>query len=427
MHDALSAPHSERVILGQLVIDGMAAMEHCLRLEPSMFHLSSHATLFRECRAMAGEGNDWSLISLLERLEDRKLTLGLEQDYLAGLMETTFQRNRPTEHVERIIAAWKRRRGAELCERYGATLRDGGDADETLSELQTNVLDVIAEAQHEDDPSVTRHAEAVWEDLEVRSSEDGQQMGLSYGCDALDDWTGGMRGGELTVLGARSGVGKSALVCQALNRICGGGEAADFFSFEMDREEVLHRLWSINSGISFAKIDMPRLLLPAEKQHVREAAARSKSWNLRIHRDPGMTIDELVARARMSVRRNGCKLVAVDYAQIVPADGRDDRTRVAAVSTKLRTFAKDEGCHVLLLSQLRKVPPEQYSHPPTAGDLRETGQLENDAHVIVLLHRPWDNEANCIADDASLLIPKFRRGRTGMLRSHFEGRTLTFR
>ena len=431
MLDGLQARESERVVLGALMQDGMAGMEHCLRLHAEMFYLPAHQVLFREMVRLSGEGRDWNSVSIAEVLRERKryedVTGSQGMAYLHDLQNATpYQRYNPSEHVSRIAQAWKRRRGAELCELYGKELKEGEDADQTLAGLQASVFDVIAEASDKDDPLIVHHAWQAYEALQARIDDLDDSDTLTYGCARLDGWTRGMRPGEMTVIGARSGVGKSSIMCQALAAVCAQGIAADCFSLEMDREEVQHRLWAINSGVEYRKIDYPKLLNVSEKQAVKEAALRCAEWPLRIYEESGMTIDEIVARARMSVRRYGSRLVCVDYAQIVQGEGKDDRVRVANVSTKLRTLAKDEGCHVMLLSQLRKVSHEQYSNPPTAGDLRETGQLENDAHIVILLHRPWDDERKMISNEADLLIPKFRRGKTGALQSKFLEGSLTF-
>jgi replicative DNA helicase len=431
MHNALQARDSERVVLGSLLTDGMAAMEQCLRLHAQMFYLPAHQVLFRELQRLAGDGRDWNEVSIGEVLQERKLFADVTGSngvaYLHDLANATpYQRFNPSEHVARICEAWKRREGASLCERYGKELQEGEAAEATLAKLQQAVFDVIAESQEQDDPLVIHHSWREYEAFIEAATNPEMARGFSYGNAKLDSWTNGMQSGEVTVVGARSGVGKSALMCQAMAANCRTGIPVESFSLEMTRARVLRRLWAIESGVEYRKVHRPQLASVAERQGVKEAALRVAEWPLRIHENAAMPIDEIVARARMSVRRYGTKIVCVDYLQIVEGPGKDDRTRVAAASSKLRKLAKDEGCHVMILSQLRKVPVEKYSDPPTAGDLRETGQIENDAHVIVLLHRPWDNDRLEISMQASLLVPKCRDGKTGAMVSKFDERSLTF-
>jgi replicative DNA helicase len=429
MLDQLHAQDSEAAVIGSLIADGQNQMEQCLRLRSHMFSTSNFRLVFSEMERMSGEGKEWDYLSLAQRISDRKVDLSnvtSNATYLEGLTDGTYHRMHLESHVQRIVLAWKRRRGAELCESTSGKLRDGEDTEEMLGQLQTGIFNVIAETGAQDDPLILNYGMAWWDSLEARAASPEIEMGLSYGNNRLDAWTRGMRPGEMSVVGARSGVGKSSITCQAIASVCSRGHGADFFSLEMDREEVQNRICAIDSGIEYRKIDTPQLMDMSERQHVKESAYRVSEWPLRIYEDSGMPIDEIVARARMSVRRYGSRLICVDYAQIVHGEGKDDRTRVSAVSSKLRRLAKDEGCHVMLLSQLRKVSHEHYSNPPTAGDLRETGQLENDAHIVILLHRPWDDQRMQISYAADILIPKFRRGRTGAIQSEFCAKSLTF-
>lgn len=431
MHNARSRPDSERVVLGALLMDGIQAMEHCLRLQPEMFALSSHRTLFGAMQGKHVAGEDWNEVSLSEHLRERGL---YEQvcgnhgfAYLQGLVEATpFRQYNPSEHVGRIVEAWKVRRTALLGEDIGKRLDEGESADDTLGWLEARAMEITAEAQEIDDPHVMEHSVREYEQFLRAANSEEVSRGLSFGNDSLDRWTHGMQPGEVTVVGARSGVGKSSLMCQTIAANCPSGIPVDCFSLEMARARVLRRLWAVDSGVEYRKVHRPYKTSVAERQQVKDAAFRIAEWPLRVYEDAGMGIDQIIARARMSVRRYGTQLMCVDYLQIVAGEGKDDRTRVAGVISKLRRFAKDTGCHVMALSQLAKVERKYYTHPPTANDLRETGQIENDAHTIVLLHRAWNEERLQLEDEASLIIPKCRDGKTGAMESKFNEKDLTF-
>jgi replicative DNA helicase len=203
------------------------------------------------------------------------------------------------------------------------------------------------------------------------------------------------------------------------------GNGVDLFSLEMNRTKILWRLWAIDSGLPFNSIKR-KLLNETERKRLRETAYRVAELPIRIYPDSEMTLGQIAAMARLSARRNGMKLFAVDYAQIVNAEGKDERMKVTAVSRTLTKLAKTEGVHLMLLSQLRKVPQEMYSKPPHVGDLRETGQLENDAHTVILAHRGWDDDASRISLDAELIVPKQRDGATGALKASFNPDSLIF-
>jgi replicative DNA helicase len=132
-----------------------------------------------------------------------------------------------------------------------------------------------------------------------------------------------------------------------------------------------------------------------------------------------------VARAKLAIRRHGVKFIGVDYCQIVRADGREERHRVAAVSRALTQLAKAEGVVVMLLSQLSRQERGTTVRRPRMSDLRESSQLENDAHVVALLHRIAGDDGNA-GTEAELVIAKNRNGAVGTFPMTFNQATLTF-
>lgn len=424
MQDNHYSLEAERSVLGALMSDYPVALDACLRLRPEHFFLASHRSIFSTCQRLLGAHTKLDLLAV-------RTALGTELDglggmaYLSELTEGIYRGFDPSQRVDSIIEKWKLRRGIQICSNYSARF-DGGDcAEDTLAALQADVFDAIQDAAEHDDPHVDSYTDAALNDLMERATAP-DSTGLSYGLDSLDAWTGGMHPGQVTVCGARSGVGKTSLMKQATVANASKGIPVALFSLEASRSEVLEGLWAIVSGIEARKVSRPHLLTHDERTRLASAAKMVRAWPLRIYDNAQLTIDQIVALARMNVRAHGAKLICVDYAQSVEAEGKDERTKVQAVSRKLTKMAKSEQCALMLLSQLRKMPHEQYSRLPTAADLRETGQLENDAHVIVLLHRGWDDENQRISNDATIIIPKIRRGQTGALPAHFNPADLRF-
>lgn len=422
----ISLPHSpeaEKAVLGCLMTDGITAMEKCHRLREDMLSLDSNRRIFRVLVKLIEAGTSVDYIHVAEALRKNNTLDSIGGfGYLMDLGTDLPRHFDPTRHVETIIEKWKLRCGLLICDRYSSQFADEAPSDETLSLMQSDVFDAMQEMTDRDDPHVSAYT---MPELNDAMDYEISPMGLPYGHQALDEFTLGMQPGEVTVLGARSSVGKSSLMCQAASVTAKAGGAVDLFSLEMKRKLILRKLWSIESGLPFNKIHR-KLLTTYERHLVRQAALRVAEWPLRIYDDGELTLGQIAALARLSARRNGMKLFAVDYAQIVNADGKDERTKVSGVSRTLTKLAKAENVHLMLLSQLRKIPAEQYGKPPHIGDLRETGQLENDAHTVILAHRGWDEESSHISFDAELIVPKQRNGATGAIKATFNRETLIF-
>lgn len=417
------SPQAEKAVLGCLILDGITAMEQCSRLREEMFALDAHRRIYRVVSEIIEAGEIPDYIAIAERLRKAgQLDSIGGPAYVSSLADDLPRKFNPTGHVETILEKWKLRTGMKICERYSSQFADESPSDATLSLMQAEVFDAMQEMTERDDPHVSAYTV---KELDETLNYEHSPMGLSYGHAGLNSFTMGMQLGEVTVVGARSGVGKSSLMCQAAYENAKAGYGVDLFSLEMNRKMVLWRLWALDSNLPFNSIKR-KLLNDSERRSLRESAYRVAELPIRIYPDSELTLGQIAALARLSARRNGMKLFAVDYAQIVNAEGRDEKTKVAAVSRTLTKLAKSEGVHLMLLSQLRKVPSEMYNKAPHIGDLRETGQLENDGHTVILAHRGWDEDASRIAFEGELIIPKQRNGGTGALQANFNKDLLIF-
>lgn len=422
----LASPYNEpaeRSVLGAVMLYGFVAMNSCLKLKPGHFYSASHGQMFAACIAILAEQDDISPALVCERMKYRFGSA--EWIYIDSLTDGIYRGFDPAIRVESIMEAWRLRKVMTMCERFTAECSEGLASADVLSAMHAEVLSVIDDSLGLDDPLVSAYSEQAWESLMERAFAQ-EPMGLSYGCSKLDAWTYGMQDGRVTAVGARSGVGKTSLMKQATAANCKKDIPVTLFSLEATREELLNGLWAIVSGVEARKIERSNLMLPDERERVQAAMRTVSKWPLRIYDKSDLHIDQICAYARKDIRQHKARLIGVDYAQNVEADGKDERTKVSSVSRKLTKMTKDEGNALILLSQLRKVPIEHYSKPPTMADFRETGQIENDAHVGLLLHRGWDEEACCISDDAAIHIGKFRQGRTGAIKVRFNPENLCF-
>jgi replicative DNA helicase len=417
------SPESEKAVLGSLILDGIVALEKCSRLRSEMFALDSHQRIHRVITGMLEDGKNPDFLALVNefrRSGDLDAVGGA--GYISDLGTDLPRRFDPTAHAEIIIEKWKLRSGMRICERYSAQFAGEEPSDGTLSLMQAEVFDTMQENSNNRDPRIAAlTVPALEEALDYTKSP----QGLSYGHVKLNEFTMGMQPGQVTVIGARSSVGKSSLMVQATYCNAKQGVPVDLFSLEMDVRQVQHRLWAMESGLPFWRIDRKALNL-SEQRLLREAAYRVAEYPIRIYDDGDMTLGKIAATARLDARRNGMKLFAVDYAQIVKAPGNNDTDRVKETSRTLTKLAKSERVHLMLLSQLRKMPVEQYNRAPHVSDLAETRQLENDAHVVILAHRGWDEQSSSISFDGELIVPKQRNGGTGTMQATFNRDSLIF-
>jgi replicative DNA helicase len=253
---------------------------------------------------------------------------------------------------------------------------------------------------------------------ETEADADSPAAAIPTGLPTLDrDLGGGLVGSRLYVLASRPGVGKSALATNIVRLTLDRGIPVLMCSLEMTGTEVLNRLvtdkYAITNGDLATKV---------EGWHSPEVTA----WPLRFMGLANLTT--LVAGVRR-LRPQGLGLVVVDYLQLLPVAGRRFERRqqeVGHITRTLKLLAVETGVPILALSQLNRQPTARKDDPkPRLSDLRESGDLEQDANVVMLLHRDMDNPAK--VNDAELLLAKNRHGATGVVELHFWPQLTRFR
>lgn len=249
-------------------------------------------------------------------------------------------------------------------------------------------------------------------------------IGLATGIQALDDATGGIRSGELWIIGALPGRGKTALGLQIAAANAANGVPTLVFSLEMAKELVLQRILAAISGVKAGRIRNPNFLSERDLRDLQEAAAKCAEWPLYVDESSQLTVDELRARAKLFVRRHRVKLIVADYLRLIRAGGRELREQVGNAADCLRRIAKEENIAVVGLSQLKR--PENINDRPNMLGLKESGDIEAHAHVCLLLYQPV-NESGEFTHEDEIIIGKQRNGPLGTERVIFDHNTLTFK
>lgn len=252
--------------------------------------------------------------------------------------------------------------------------------------------------------------DAALDELSARSA--GERRGVPSGLADLDRMTGGFRSGQLVVVGARPSVGKSALAFGIGIHVAGHIGSVLFVSAEMGRIELGTRALA-GGGVASDRLLSGRLDA-LDHERLRRRRDHMASLPLLIDDSPGITLAAIRAKARRQLSK-GLVLVVVDYLQLVVGEGRRERREleVAEVSRGLKSLARELEVPVVAVAQLNRGLELRANKRPVLADLRDSGQLEQDADVVLFLHRPavYDLEADPGA--AELIVAKHRNGPTG--------------
>lgn len=257
-----------------------------------------------------------------------------------------------------------------------------------------------------------------------------QLPGLPTGITTLDRATTGFRKGEITCIGARPGQGKTAFAIQIAHANLLENTPVLFFSLEMSRYDLQMRAYAQHLGIPAWAFRNPKLMSDDDWTRVGALTDNLESgaaeWPLYIDDTTALDVDELIARARVEIRCKGIKLVIIDCLQMirVRTEVKNERERLGLISAALRQFAKAERIPVVLLSHLSRPRDGNENEVPTMFRLKESGNIERDASVVLLLYRPLKD--GDFSGEDEIIIAKQREGPVGVVLVMFNQRLLRF-
>jgi len=430
---------AERALLATCCAAGaeLAAQEIVFGLTDEDFVHPAHRSVFRALRALVEAQIEVNSLTLKDAL-DQAGDLARVGGY-TGLVEllSAEEVGRPQVLADLLI----RKRKLRQLIRLGAQLvRQAGEEEfppDTLVENAASDLFRLAQGQQkrglEHIADVSRIAmEQLLDRLEGRGS-----TGLKVGFPRLDGITQGFQPGNLIILAARPGIGKTALALNWLLRSALNSHAhVAFFSLEMSKEEVFNRLLSSHSSINMKEVQAGAF---NDEIQARLLKSRDALLDLPIYINDqaGITIGQITAMVDRHLAQSNAKLdmVIVDYLQLMSspdsskAAKQSEATRIGEISRGFKLLAKDKGIPVVVLSQLNREVEHRQGGRPQLSDLRDSGAIEQDADMVMFIHRKMKPVMDGEEEDrsAELLLAKHRSGPTGAVGLYFEGEYARYR
>ncbi len=394
MNDTMTlpaSPETERALLGAILLsNGKLYPDVRAALSPEEFYLDSHRRIFREMGELHGPID---LVTLTEALlRSNQLDAVGGASYLSGLTDGTPALGNVEAYNEIIKRKADLRRLAHIGNAMmSRAAEDDGTAEELAAETQRELLELSAGSR-----GGLRTTGSVFQShfssIDTIHEAWRAQKGTPTGLDDLDTRTGGLHAGELALLAARPSLGKTALALNiAVDVADSTSQPVAIFSLEMTERAVMLRLLCAEAAVDSRRLEAGFCSNDERKWIAQQAV---KLIGLKIHIDDQADIrpETMLARAKSLQQRSGSlSLVVVDYLQLVSGGSRFTRggdsaryQEISYVSRSMKAMAKELSCPVLALSQLNRAP-EDRTGPPRLSDLRESGQLEQDADAVLFL------------------------------------------
>jgi replicative DNA helicase len=414
---------AEQGVLGSVLIDPSTLHEAVQVLRASDFFRDIHGVIWTAIVELYDQGLPVDVVTVSEELSRaNKLESVGGFNAVASFAESVphtvnalywAQIVRQKSLARRLIMA-----GEEtLKESYS----NNHSAEELLSRAERRLFEIAMDQGRATARDGAALAKAAWDRMERRHA--GEVTGIRTGFPVLDRLTEGLRPAALYILAARPSQGKTSLamnVCETV--VFKQGGAALFISLEMDYEELSDRLLSSQSGVSAKKIKTPRLLSQEETKSLEQAYEQISGCRLIVEDDPRRSMSQIAASTRFHRAKNDIALVVIDYLSLIDGQARKGESRqeeVARVSRQLKALAREVKLPLLVLHQLNRNSENREDRRPRLADLRESGQIEQDADVVMLLHRPDFYDKDDRPGQADVLVAKNRTGATGPVRLAF--------
>lgn len=420
-------PHSveaEQSLIGGLLLDGRAWDRVADVVRETDFYRDDHRRIFRHITLLSNAGKLPDVVTVFESIERSN-----EVDQTGGLTYLA-------EVANSTVSIANIRRHAEIV-REKATLRRlvgvGNDLQTQCFKpgLKTST-DIVAEIelklaaeidQQGDEPSSIGD---VMQDVLSYIDARGETSGLRTGFTEFDHLTGGLEGGQLVIVAARPSVGKTLFACNVADNVASRGKSVLFFTLEMTKREIGMRVLSARSSVSMHAM-RSGTKDAAEWGHMSDAVPNIAINKLWVDDKPAITVSYVRARAKRTKRKSGLDLIVIDYLGLMTGYGDNRTQQIGSLSRDLKALAKELNVPIIVLAQLNRGVEGRNDKRPMMSDLRDSGEIEQDADIVAMLHREeLYSESQDWKEFTELLLRKNRNGPVGEINLRYDGRLMTF-
>ena len=421
---------AEVCVLGSLMLFPDACDDIVQVLRHDDFFDEANGILFKQIMEMHGSGKKIDIVLLRERLVSSG---DLETVGGAARLAEIFTSVPNAAHVSYYAGivrskATSRKLIASCSKLMNEAYSPENDPDKLLNDAEQEIFAIRETRQSSNLSAIDEVLSEAMDRLDARVRGEAQEGTVETGFTDLDKMTGGFHASELVILAARPSMGKTAFAMNiAENVVMKSGQPTLFISLEMAAIELIERMLC-----SVARVNGHRLrngTLPADdRKRLVSVAADLSSVPLFIDDSPSRNVSEIAGAARRIKRQqNGLGLVVIDYLQLIQPDNDKDsrQEQVAKIARRLKGLARELKVPVLCLSQLNRQAEESRDHKPKLSHLRESGAIEQDADVVMFVHRESyykknDPDSDTNETDALIILEKQRNGPTGEVELHWE-------
>ncbi len=418
---------AERCILGAMMLSQDVIADMVERLKSTNFYKPAHETIYDTICELYSKGEPADAITVKSRLEDKGIidSIGGAQ-YLHTLIASVPTISNTSYYAKIVKDKFMLRELIKACNRIIqlSYSTDGEEVSNIVNRAQSEIYALSLNDKKEDCEKLDNVLESTIRKIEDNSKNNDSMLGVPTGFIDLDKLTGGLQGGQMIIVAARPGVGKSTLGLDFCRYASVKKKIPSvIFSLEMSKEEIATRLISAEGNILLSNLKRGGELKDENWTTIAEVLSNVNDAPLYIDDSANLTMNEIRAKCRRLKQRENIQLVVIDYLQLMSSDKKFEsrQQEVSELSRSIKLLAKELNIPIIAIAQLNRGVEQRADKKPMMSDLRESGSLEQDADVIMLLNRPSAFGDTDRKAEADIIVAKHRNGETRTIPVIFQG------
>ena len=414
-------PHSieaEQSVIGSMLLDREAVTVASELLHGYYFYSKQYGIIFDAMVELHMEGKPVDLIMLQDKLREKDVPPEVSSlEFMKDLLAVVPTSANIKQYANIVYEKATLRRLIRTNEDIVNNCYVGKESLEfILDDTEKRIFEICQHRNTDEFVPIREVVANAMHKIELASKTQGSVTGIATGFIDLDYRTAGMQPSDLVLIAARPSMGKTAFVLNIAQNVAFKlHKAVAIFSLEMSKEQLVNRLFSLESKVSGQNIRTGQLS-DTEWEKLAETAGVIGQSNLMIDDTPGITIAELRSKCRKFKLERGLDIIIIDYLQLMSGGGRSEsrQQEISEISRSLKAIARELHVPVLALSQLSRAVEQRPDHRPMLSDLRESGAIEQDADVVMFIYRDdYYNKETEKPGVAEIIIAKQRNGPIG--------------
>ncbi len=415
-----SSLEAEQSVIGSMIMDREAIVVASEIITGDDFYNKQYGTLFETMIELNDEGRPVDLVTLQDRLREKDVPPEVSSLEFVRDLITAVPTSANIKYYAGIVAEKATlRKLIRLNEEIANTCYAGKESLEViLEDTEKKIFEVVQKRNTGEFVPIRQVVMNAMDKIEKASKNKGAVTGIPTGFADLDYRTAGMQPSDLVLIAARPSMGKTAFVLNIAEHVAfKQNKTVAIFSLEMSKEQLVNRLFSLESKVDSQHIRTGQLSDQEWEKLIESAGVIGRS-NLIIDDTPGISIAELRSKCRKYKLEHNLSMIIIDYLQLMSGSGRSDsrQQEISDISRSLKAVARELSVPVLALSQLSRAVEQRPDHRPMLSDLRESGAIEQDADVVMFIYRDdYYNHDTERKDIAEIIIAKQRNGPIGTI------------